>query len=114
MLSQELKRAILRYTVGVGGGIGVVAVGVVSVATNIPLGLFALVMAGVAVFFSTLLFSADTGIGTIDEGAEAGFLSDSPSESQITDVSFPGRVEIAFALLGFGVVGALTLAVLNV
>jgi hypothetical protein len=112
MPPQTLTRAILRYTVGVGGVAGGLLVGITAVATTFPLRLLAMIMVGIAGLIAPLLVAAETGADTVDEGAEAGFVSSDGSAPENTGVSFPGRLEAALSLIGFGVVGILAIVVL--
>lgn len=109
MPSRELTHAILQYVVGVGGGLGGVVVAVTAVATTFPLKLLSMIMVGVSILIAPLLIAAETGADTVDEGAEAGFVSSDGSTPKTSTVSFPGRLQLAFALIGFGIVGVLTM-----
>jgi len=108
MPSQKLTRVVLRYTV-LGGGAGALLVGVTAVATSFPLKLLAMLMVGITGLVAPLLVAADTGVDTIEEGAEAGFVG---GDSSSGGASFPGRLQLALALFGFGIVGVVTALVL--
>ena len=111
MPSRKLIRVVLRYTV-LGGGAGAVLVGITAVATSFPLRLLAMIMVGIAGLVAPLLVAADTGVDSIDEGAEAGFVGGDSAPPASGGVSFPGGLQLALALFGFGIVGVVTMLAL--
>lgn len=111
MPSQKLTQAVLRYTV-LGGGAGALLVGITAVATSFPLKLLAMIMVGITGLVAPLLVAADTGVDTIEEGAEAGFVGGDSSTPGSGGASFPGRLQLALALFGFGIVGVVTVLAL--
>lgn len=105
MASQSVFNLFLRYTIGVGIILAGVVTGVVRFWTSIPLELLAMSLMAPGLLIAPFLFASDTGVSTVDESAEVGFISDDPSQYRFTELSFPGRFQLGFSIFGLFVVG---------
>lgn len=102
---RAIFREFLRYTLGIGPVIGGVLTVAAFVWTDLPRQLIGLLLMAPGLLIAPFLFVADTSFSTIDEGAEAGFISDDPNDHGVRSLSFPGRVQAGFLLFGLSLVG---------
>lgn len=105
MLSHNILRDFLLYTLGVGVFLGGIVAGAASFWATIPPDLLAIALMAPGLLIAPFLLTADTGLSTIDESAEAGFVLDDPSQYRVTAVLFPGRLQLSFVMIGFFIIG---------
>ncbi|WP_232686135.1 hypothetical protein [Halobacterium zhouii] len=107
---KALVRTFILYTFGglVVGGITAVAV---SHWTTVPLKLLSAGLMMPGVLIAPFLFATGSSVSSIDEGAEAGFISSDTSHHGVTSLSFPGRLQFGFVLIGSFLAGVVGLTI---
>ena len=109
MVLRKLTRLVFWYTL-LAGGSTTFLVFLIGWRTTIPIGLLGLLLAVPAWLATSFLLPTETGIETAEAGAAVGFISDDPTRTQISPISFPGRFQIGLYFLGLGLGGVLLFA----
>ena len=109
MVLRKFTRLVFWYTLLAGGSTTFLVL-LIGWRTTIPIGLLGLLLAVPAWLAASFLLPMETGIETTEAGAAAEFISDNPTRTQISSISFPGHLQIGLYFLGLGLGGVLLFA----